>query len=300
MACAEAMMCRIDPNNEEACPPDMMAEFDVQLKIEPETGNIVNLLGSNSSRPQGPDVCLPSRRWYKDCYWSYWTLDDLRTQPEIVANDNPTDLAMMENYAYLAYYEDDACTDLASLVPTATGMTLEFPPASNSQLSCQLQAMCAVDPGSAACSSIRDPDAEVAQVNLETRVDETTGAVDVYECDTSNAAAGQDECALKTPTDCVQSSIYSNCHFRYLSGNTMAQNPRFLVGEVDAADATPDEEDGGMGGPDDTVPPSGEEEGDAGDEATTSSANDTFVPFLNSAIVTVVAGSFVVVLIHLV
>lgn len=292
MACAEAMMCRIDPNNQEACPPDMMAEFDVQLKIEPTTGNIVNLLGSNSSRPQGPDVCLPSRRWYKDCYWSYWTLDDLRTQPEIMANDNPADLAMMENYAYLAYYEDDACTDLASVVPTATGMTLEFPPASNSQLSCQLQAMCAVDPESAACSAIRDANAEVAQVNLETRVDTTTGAVDVYECDTSNAAAGQDECALKTPSDCVQSSIYSNCHFRYLSGNTLAQNPRFLVGEVDATtDTPPDEDEGEMDGPDDTVPPSGEEEGGAGDESTTSSANDTFVSFLNGAIGTIVAGS---------
>lgn len=282
-------MCRIDPNNEEACPPDMMAEFDIQLKIDPETGNIVNLLG-NTSFKQGPDVC-PLGRWYRDCYWSYWTLDDLRTQPEIMANDNPADLAMMENYAYLAYYEDDACTDLASVVPTATGMTLEFPPVSNTQLSCQLQAMCAVDPESATCSSIRDPNAEVAQVNLETRVDTTTGAVDVYECDTSNAAAGQDECALKTPSDCVQSSIYPNCHFRYLSGNTLAQNPRFLVGEVDAStDAAPDDEKGN----DD-----GEMEGDADDEPITSAANDTFVSFLNNAIVTFVAGSFVVVVIHL-
>ena len=288
MACAEGMMCRIDPNNKEACPDEMMAEFQVQLKIEAETGNIVNLLGTNSSRPQGPDVCLPSRRWYKDCYWSYWTLEDLRTQPEIMVNDNPTDLAMMENYAYLAYcYDDEACTDLASVVPTATGMTLEFPPASNSQLSCQFQAMCAIDPGSAACSYIRDPDAEVARINLETRVDETTGA-------------GQEECALKTPSDCVKSSIFSNCHFRYLSGNTLAQNPRFLIGEIDVMDATPDDEGGELDGPDDTAPPSGGEEGgSAGDEPTTSSANETFVSFLNSAIGTVIAGSLVVILVHL-
>lgn len=194
---------------------------------------------------------------------------------------------MMEDYAYLAYYEDDACTDLASVVPTATGMTMEFPPVSTSQLSCQVQAMCAVDPGSMACSHIRDPNVEVAQVNLETRVDTTTGAVDVYECDTSNAAAGQDECALKTPQDCVQSSIFSNCYFRYLSGNTLAQNPRFLVGEVGAtADTTtPDDEEGGQ------------EEGDAGDDPTTSSANDTYVYFLNNAIRTFVPGSFVVVIV---
>ena len=147
---------------------------------------------------------------------------------------------------------------------------------------------------------IRDPDAEVARINLETRVDETTGAVDVCVCDTSNVAARQEECALKTPSDCVKSSIFSNCHFRYLSGNTLAQNPRFLIGEIDVMDATPDDEGGELDGPDDTAPPSGGEEGgSAGDEPTTSSANETFVSFLNSAIGTVIAGSFVVVLIHL-
>ena len=83
----------------------------------------------------------------------------------------------------------------------------------------------------------------------------------------------------------------------------MAQNPRFLigeVGEVDATEATPDDEGGELDGPDDTAPPSGGEEGGAaGDEPTTSSANETFVSFLNSAIGTVIAGSLVVILVHL-
>jgi hypothetical protein len=236
MPCAEAMTCRMDPNNKDVCPEDQMKAKSLKPDLDEGTGDIINLFDNFTI---GPDVCLggPSNQgveesWF-DCYFSYWTLDNLKDKPEILANDNPEDLAMMQTYSYLAYYEDDTCTDLASIIPSVNGKTLDIPPVSNTNLTCNLQAMCAIDPNSEACQTVRDEGADNVQLTIETRPDETTGTVNVYSCDSSNVAAGEEECNLQLPSDCGRSSIYSNCYFRYLSGPTLAQNPRFLVGEID-------------------------------------------------------------------
>jgi len=66
-----------------------------------------------------------------------------------------------------------------------------------------------------------------------TSVDEETGEVDVYDCDTSNAAIDQDECSVIKPTQCIKSSLVNGCHLRFFSGVEFATNPRSLLfGEV--------------------------------------------------------------------
>lgn len=263
LPCAEAMTCRMDAeSNQDVCPEDQMKKLSLKLGLDEDTGSILNVL---ENRTIGPDVCYggPSNQgveesWF-NCYFSYWTLDNLKDWPEVLANDNPEDLLMMQKYSYLVYYEDDACTDLASVIPSVNGKTLNIPSVSNTELSCNRQAMCAIDPNSAVCEAVRDADAENAQITLETRLDETTGEVNVYECDSSNVAAGEEKCALQTPSGCGKSSIYSNCYFRYLSGPTLALNPRFLVGEVEV-----DGEDD-MGGGSEMETPSNSTDTDMGD-----------------------------------
>ena len=167
-------------------------------------------------------------------------LENFKQTPELMANDNPQDLEMMKEYIYLAYYEDDACTDLSAIVTTASGKQIDLPQVSNPDLSCNIQAICGIDPASHQCKAIQDVAVAVAERFAETRVDPETNELDVYECDSSNEAVGQEECALFRPQDCGESSIFTNCYFRYVSGPEFATNPRVIVGEVLADSPDPE------------------------------------------------------------
>ena len=239
LSCARSTMCRINPSDELCVGAN---EFPLALDYDSSTGLIFG--ADDPSFIVGPDACLAGG-WIPQCLsYNYQLLSDLKDDPSMLANDNPEDLAMMTDYLYLLYYEDDTCTDLAGITPAVSGSALSVPIVSNLDLSCQAQAMCAIDPDSKICESIRDQNGETALLTLETRGDETTGGVDVFECDTSNAAAGQEECALQKPSDCTKSSIFTKCHFRYLSGPTLAQNPRMSVGKFDEAPVDESEGEG--------------------------------------------------------
>ena len=256
LSCAQSTMCRINPSDDLCVGAN---EFPLALDYDSSTGLIFG--ADDPSFVVGPDACLAGG-WIPQCLsYNYQLLSDLKEDPSILANDNPEDLAMMTDYLYLLYYEDDSCTDLAGITPAVSGATLSVPIVSNPDLSCQAQAMCAIDPDSKICESIRDQNGETALLTLETRKDETTDGVDVFECDTSNAAAGQEECALQKPSDCTKSSIFTQCHFRYLSGPTLAQNPRLLVGDLDV-------------GPDD---------GSEGEDDTTEEAGEPFTPSVTAS-----------------
>ena len=240
-SCADNLMCRVDPaGNPDMCPiPTGSGEnettkmYEVMSFVNETDGKIY----SGRGRLNGPDMCrVSSGSWFRGCgSYGQKFLVDLQSNPEIMANDNPEDLEKMQDFLYLIYYEDDACTDLASVITTASGQELTFPTVSDPDLSCRMQAICGVDPTSDACVRIRDGSspAEALQFRSESRVDEATGEVGVYTCTLGNGAADEDECNVRKPQDCIKSSVFSNCSFRYLAGPTLAQNPRFLVGEFE-------------------------------------------------------------------
>ena len=258
--CAQNTVCRLDPEDAAICPlpsgsgDDTTAVYDVR-HLRGEDGTIYD--AKNTSFILGPNVCR-SGNWYGGCgSYNYQSLDDLQNNPEILANDNPKDLEQIKDFYYLVYYEDDSCTDLSGVVAATSGQQLDVPLVSNPDLSCTAQAICGLDPTSETCQFLRDGDA-VAEIVAETRTDETTGEMGVYECDSSNEAAGEETCKLVLPRDCNKSSIFSNCFYRKISGPALAQNPRNLVGEFGV-----DEEVGD---------PSGEKEAD--DEGTVGGGND--------------------------
>lgn len=242
-SCPENLMCAMDPEGHaDTCPiPTASGEnettkmHDVFFVVNETDGNIYSGDTSNYF-VAGPDVCK-EEAWYLGCgSWHFQLLDNLKSNPEIMANDNPDDLEKIDNFLYLMYYEDDTCTDLASVIPAASGQELTFSTVSDPDLSCRVRAICGVDPTSDACVRIRDGSstAEAVQFRSESRVDEATGEVGVYTCVSGNEAADEDECNVRKPQDCIKSSVFSNCSFRYLSGPTLAQNPRYLVGDFES------------------------------------------------------------------
>ena len=242
-SCGDNLMCWMDPTgNPDMCPtPTGSGEnettkmYDMVAVVNETDGNIYS---GRSGRLMGPDLCRNPRDgtpgWYRGCKgFGYKFLDDLQSNPEIMANDNPEDIEKMQDFTYLLYYDDDACTDLASIEPAASGQVLTIPTVSDPNLSCGTQSVCAVDSSSDACKQIQDEDS-VATVPVWTRVDEDTGEVDILQCDSTNEAAGEAECLKVMPQDCIKSSIFSNCYYRWLSGPALAQNPRYLVGEFES------------------------------------------------------------------
>ena len=240
--CAENVMCRVDP---ESCPspggdPPAADENNstgsgtgtemISMLIDPNVATGIQ----NSYKDYdsiGPATCLPSTWYAGDCYFNYQRLDDLKSDPMVLANDQPDDLKTMKDYIYFLYYEDDTCTDLASILASASQQTIQVPSVSDPSLSCEMQSICSLDPTSDECQAIHDG-IIVANSLSETRINKATGEVDVYECDPTNEAVGQDVCNIIHPQDCTKSSVLSNCHFRAISGPELARNPLYLVGDV--------------------------------------------------------------------
>jgi len=146
-------------------------------------------------------------------------------------NNNKDDLEIMKNYIYYAFYEDDECTDLASVFTSVSGETVDVPIVSENNYSCAVGSVCALNEDSDLCKAMKSD--EIGTFTSITSVDEETGDVDVYDCDTSNAAIDQDECSVIKPTECIKSSLVAGCHLRFFSGVEIAKNPRALLfGEV--------------------------------------------------------------------
>ena len=256
-SCGDNMMCRMDPDgHKDTCPMpigsgennETTKMYDMIYLVNETDGSIYSGSSSSVYFVAGPDVCRTppdgSPGWYGGCGgWHFQLLDDLQSNPEMMANDNPGDMEKIQDFTYIVFYEDDACTEIASIDPAASGQVLTIPTVSDPGLSCRAQSVCAVDPSSDACVQIQDENS-IATVPVLTRVDKDTGEVDILQCDTTNEAVDEDPCLKVMPQDCIKSSVFSNCYYRFLSGPTLAQNPRYLVGdfgdEPDTSGASPE------------------------------------------------------------
>ena len=165
------------------------------------------------------------------CKYTYQTLDKIKSNPAMFENNNKDDLEIMKNYIYYAFYEDDECTKLASVFTSLSGETVNVPIVSENNYSCAVGSVCVLNEDSDLCKAMKSD--EIGTFTSITSVDEETGEVDVYDCDTSNAAIDQDECSVIKPTQCIKSSLVAGCHLRFFSGVEIAKNPRALLfGEV--------------------------------------------------------------------
>jgi hypothetical protein len=230
LQCAQAMMCPIQQQVSDSCPTSKSFSIDV----DDITGDItIPGLGL-----VGPDVCTESAS-IPGCYYNYQTVEYLKENPGILSNSNIDDLQLMQSYIYTMYYNDSDCADLVSFFTSNSGTVKYLPTVmKDDSLPCEVGTTCAVDPNSSICQEIRDGENMTITFRLETRRDEVTGDIEVYECDSSNEDSGQDPCFLSVPTDCIESTLYANCYFRHVSGPRLAQNPEFFVAGAGVSLAT--------------------------------------------------------------
>lgn len=139
----------------------------------------------------------------------------------------------MKDFIYYVYYEDDKCTEPASIWSSMAREAVTVDIVSNyTEYSCAVRSACVIDPNSALCEALRDgPDHTATFVSI-TELDESTGEQVVADCDTSNVEVGQDECSVISPRDCIASSLIPGCYLRFFSGSTLSKYPNILVGDM--------------------------------------------------------------------
>lgn len=188
--------------------------------------------------------CLPDT-WYPGCSsYEYFSLGALTENPNLLANSNPVDLDGMKDFIYYVYYEDDECTEPASIWSSIDGEEVTVDIVSNyTEYSCAVRSGCAINPSSPLCKALRDGPDHTASFVSKTEIDKSTGHQMVYDCDTSNVEVGQEECSVISPRECIASSLIPGCHLRFFSGPTLAQYPRVLIGDMTGLPAAEGESD---------------------------------------------------------
>jgi len=148
------------------------------------------------------------------------------TKPEdsapTVSEPKPSTLADDEHYYYVAYYQDDVCTEPVGVQAFQSGENVVLPKVSN-DVSCYDAMACVYDPDGVLCASRRLGDSDTG--SFTQFVDPTKTEV-VSSCE-GTLAAMKGECVDAKPTDCVQSGIFASdpCKFRVVSASYMNENP---------------------------------------------------------------------------
>jgi hypothetical protein len=184
--------------------------------------------------------------WYPSCYFEYIPLSALKSDPEqYLSNNNPDDLEQMTPYYYIAYYTDSDCADLTGIISGISGEDITIPTMDES-FTCSEATICAIDSNSEACKAV-DPTL-LANINNRTNVlnilvnDDGT----IQEYDPSNVNIGEDINVTHSQTACGKSSILASCYYQEFSGITLAQNPKYLIGDFNSATTTTSNDDDGI------------------------------------------------------
>ena len=119
-----------------------------------------------------------------------------------------------DQIAYLTYYSDDQCRDLTLSKPVLNDVPFSIPILSEATQPCSELVTCAVDAASPQCAAVGgSADTEMANLSVQIR----NNGQEVWECDTSNEAVGEETCDFKPPDGCFASSIFPGCYARYVT-----------------------------------------------------------------------------------
>ena len=133
--------------------------------------------------------------------------------------------AIADEVAYLVYYADDACQELAAVKGFLSHHPFQLVRATGEGVSCHDAMVCCLDKTGPACSSLLSVGGagslqDVANFTIEVRGSE------VYGCDDSNV--DRPECEVIESAECTASSVY-NCHFRWATGPALEADPEYFV-----------------------------------------------------------------------
>eukprot|EP01083_Nonionella_stella_P202869 740714_1 len=223
------MACFLRPDSA-AC-ADLNADFDYgYVLMEVRDSGVYRCFVPNPS--DGKEVCevVPSSdclssSFIPNCYYNLASLDRLKENPdEIIPSSDGEGL---ENYAYVAYYTDDACSDFAGVRGAYSLNSYEQLRVGEEEgISCMDKQACFLAPYGQTCMSLLG--GVVDEDNFFTVTLETDG-VNVYECDPTNEAVGEPICEDIDPQRCNPSSSMFGCNFRMMAAPEFAQDPKKII-----------------------------------------------------------------------
>jgi len=137
-----------------------------------------------------------------------------------------------DQIAYLTYYSDDQCRDLTLSKPVLNDVPFSIPILSEATQPCSELVTCAVDAASPQCAAVGgSADMETANLAIQIRND----GQEVFACDSSNEAVGEDTCSFEPPDACTASSILPGCYYRYVT----AQRKELLLQAGESCEKEP-------------------------------------------------------------
>ena len=137
-----------------------------------------------------------------------------------------------DQIAYLIFYGDDQCQDLTLSMPVLNDVPFSIPLLSGATRPCSELVTCAVDAASPQCAAVGgSADMETANLAIQIRND----GQEVFACDSSNEAVGEDTCSFEPPDACTASSILPGCYYRYVT----AQRKELLLQAGESCEKEP-------------------------------------------------------------
>ena len=225
ISCVDGMACLFQPTGR-GCevlgsPGEIStAEFDVRDDgiYECDDSNVD--IGQPTCALIEPTTCIQSSAY--NCHFRLVSGTYLKENPTDIIPPSTNVSEALGQYAYLAYYNDIDCIDLAGIQGFVSDNPYVLPSVGEDQvLTCEESMPCFLQPDGLACEEIEltgKPASGVIQVD----------SVEVYECDSSNENVDEPICDIIDPQDCRTSSIYS-CNFHWMSAILFAEDPASLL-----------------------------------------------------------------------
>ena len=155
----------------------------------------------------------------------------------MAAEEDGSAIGNNSTYVYLAYFSDSSCSQFEAIKPilpydSPTDFTIARKDGNGNDIPCHDAMACIAMPDGPTCKSFVGEDPEIVSVNYTLYNDGS-----LYECDPSNIAVGQPECATLDYLVCTESSAY-NCHWQFFTQDMLeslsAQQQQGTVDEVPA------------------------------------------------------------------
>ena len=177
-----------------------------------------------------PGQCIDVSEGYPACGYAYLPEEALQ-DPTLLGNADEAD--QLSDYYYIAYYQDEICTDIVGIRAFLSGEVSALPQVGE-DVSCRDAMACLYNPSGPSCQERRGG-AESSPLGGEVSFTFFTNATDssvVSSCD-GTLATIEGGCVDETPDQCIQSGVFAGepCMFRVVSASYVALNPEILVAE---------------------------------------------------------------------
>jgi hypothetical protein len=220
ISCVDAMACLYQPDGR-TCESFGVPTITANVEIDIRDDGIYECDTSNPNLELSECSVLDSSLCYRssisNCFFRVATSGQLTESPDQFIPTS-TNLEGLDQYGFLVYYADDACTEMAGLRGFTSDNPYFLPRVGEEQdISCQLSMACYLYDSGETCEQLQltgDPTQGVIQVEGD----------EVFECDSSNANVDELLCDAIDPLECKSSSVYQ-CHFHYRAAAKFAMDP---------------------------------------------------------------------------